>query len=84
MALLHTAVGHSLKRVPAKPEALWEEEGQGSKRDFPRMREIERADFAPTKGVMRMGNGRWTQVLRILVSFIIALAMMILTAQKAC
>lgn len=30
-----------------------------------------------------MGDGRWARVLRILVSFIIALLLMIATAQKA-
>ena len=36
------------------------------------------------KGVMRMGNGRGAKVLRYIVCFIIALALMLLTAQKAC
>jgi hypothetical protein len=31
-----------------------------------------------------MGDGLWTKVLRFVVSFIIVLFLMILTAQKAC
>ena len=31
-----------------------------------------------------MGNGRWVKALRFVVCFIIALLLMILTAQKAC
>ncbi len=38
----------------------------------------------PAKGVMRMGNGRWAKALRILFWFIIALALMISIAPKAC
>lgn len=38
----------------------------------------------PTGEVVRMGNGRWAQALRYIVCFIIALLVMIATAQKAC
>ena len=31
-----------------------------------------------------MGNGRWVKALRIVFWFIVALALMIATAQKAC
>ena len=34
--------------------------------------------------VVLMGNGRWVKALRFVVCFIIALLLMILTAQKAC
>lgn len=33
---------------------------------------------------MLMGSGRWAQVLRIVIWFIIVLMLMIATAQKAC
>ena len=36
------------------------------------------------KGGVRMGNGRWTNVLRVVFWFIVVLALMIATAQKAC
>ena len=37
---------------------------------------------SPRKGVVQMGHGRWTNVLRFVVCSIIALALMILITQK--
>ena len=45
---------------------------------------IKVVSYSLVKGVVLMGNGRWAQVLRIVIWTIIVLSLMIATAPKAC